>query len=265
MTNSAVIITALFSRIFLKEKLTMCHVLALIFTIIGVFFIVRPNFLFGIEEDLEHFFHVNLTSMPHLNQTLVVKNLSERAREFMAIKDHSNRELWESVIGVSLALFSAICMAVSQVAIRKLCLVHIHFSVTSLYPALVGLPLSLIISGYMIKQEISHKYLNEEMDTLIIQIVYSFLAGVFGTVGIIFLNSALKYEDATKIGILKTSGVLFSFFLQYIFLDITVDFLGILGAIFVIAGTISVMAIKLIEPKTSKSRNVVVKLLMTRF
>jgi drug/metabolite transporter (DMT)-like permease len=102
------------------------------------------------------------------------------------------------------------------------------------------------------------------MDTLIVQIFYSAVAGVFGTIGIIFLNRALKYEDATKIGILKTSGVLFSFFLQYIFLDISVDFLGLFGAVCVIAGTLSVMAIKLVEPKISKSSNYVLKLLMTQ-
>ena len=164
LTNSCVIITAIFSRIFLKEKLTICHVVALALTICGVFFILRPSFLFGIEHDLEHFFHVNFSSSSHLNQSILLpttKNLSEHAREFMSIKDHSNRDLFESVIGVSLALFSAFCMSIAQVAIRKLCLVHIHFSVTSLYPAIVGLPASLIISGYLIKQELSHKYLND--------------------------------------------------------------------------------------------------------
>lgn len=164
LTNSCVIITAIISRVFLNEKLTVCHVVALVLTICGVLFIVRPSFLFGIEHDLESFFHVNLTSpLHHTNNNqssprivashVAAGNLSEHSSEFMVIKDHSNRDLVESVIGVSLALFSAVCMSIAQVAIRKLCLVHIHFSVTSLYPALIGLPASLLISGYLIKQE----------------------------------------------------------------------------------------------------------------
>lgn len=106
------------------------------------------------------------------------------------------------------------------------------------------------------------------MDILVIQIVYSVLAGIFGTVGIIFLNRALKYEDATKIGILKTTGVLFSFVLQYVFLGITVDFLGVFGAVCVCAGTISVMAIKLAESShrvgNNKSSHFLIKFLMKK-
>jgi drug/metabolite transporter (DMT)-like permease len=264
LTNSCVVITAIFSRIFLKEKLRIVHLISLVLTITGVFFIVRPSFLFGLEQDLESFFHVNLTALQH-NLTLG-KNLSER-KAFLAaqIKDHSNRDLFESIFGVSLAILSAVCMSIAQVSIRKLCLVKVHFSITSLYPALVGLPASIAISILLIKTESSHKNLLSEMDTLAIQIVYSVCAGVCGTIGIICLNNALKYEDATKIGILKTSGVLFSFFLQYIFLDITVDFLGVFGAACVISATISIMVTKLFEERISKADNCCVQFLMIKF
>lgn len=164
LTNSSVIITALFSRLFLNEKLTISHILSLCLTLTGVLFIVRPSFLFGIEHNLESFFHVNLTthSTYHLdnnglNQT-VYSNLTSAQLD---IKDHVNREFFESVIGVSLALASAIGMSIAQVTIRKLCLFNIHFSVTSLYPALIGLPASLILSGYLIKQGISHEFLDQ--------------------------------------------------------------------------------------------------------
>ena len=154
LTNSSVIITAIFSRLFLNEKLTISHILSLVLTLVGVVFIVRPSFLFGIEHDLESFFHVNLTTQSH-------ETNSNQTHFSLEIKDHVNRKFFESVIGVSLALSSAIGMSIAQVTIRKLCLVNIHFSITSLYPCLIGLPASLILSGYLIKQEMSHKYLDK--------------------------------------------------------------------------------------------------------
>ena len=92
LTNSCVLITALLSRIFLKEKLTVCHLAALALTIFGVLFIVRPNFLFGFEADLENFFHLNLTHSLAKNQTF---NETLKAK----IISHMNREFIESVIG----------------------------------------------------------------------------------------------------------------------------------------------------------------------
>lgn len=262
LTNSCVIITAIFSRIFLKEKLTFCHIIALILTITGVFFIIRPSFLFGFEENLEHFFNVNLTSTHHV---LGDVNSTLNHHKLLEIKDHNNREFIETIIGVTMVLISATCMSAAQVSIRKLCLGKVHFSITSVYPAMIGLPCSLLISFVLIETNTSHKDLVEEADILPLQIFYSICAGILGTCGIIFLNKGLHYEDATKIGMVKTMGVFFSFILQYLLLDITVDFLGILGAIFVVTGTISVMAIKLFETRLMESKNVVLRFLAFKF
>jgi hypothetical protein len=51
----------------------------------------------------------------------------------------------------------------------------------------------------------------------------------------------------------KMIGVLFSFILQYLFLDIEVDVLGVLGAIFVVSGVLFVMMMKLYEKSISQS------------
>ncbi|CAF0820808.1 unnamed protein product [Brachionus calyciflorus] len=255
LTNSAVVITAVLSRIFLNEKLTICHFFSLILTISGVFFIVRPSFLFGIENDMENFLHLNLT---HLNNSHKIHNIE--------IKDHSNRSLNETLIGVSMVLISAVCMSISQVAIRKLCLVKVHFSITSIYPALVGLPSSLLISFLLIEtNNSSHNLLTENLSDMFIEIGYSICAGIFGTMGLIFLNNALQYEDATKIGMVKTFSVFFSFFLQYIFLDITVDILGALGAIFIISAILIILAIKMFDKQLTKSKNCLVGFLLKKY
>jgi hypothetical protein len=51
----------------------------------------------------------------------------------------------------------------------------------------------------------------------------------------------------------KMIGVLFSFILQYLFLDIEVDVLGVLGAIFVVSGVLFVMMMKLYEKNSNQS------------
>lgn len=255
LTNSAVVITAILSRIFLNEKLTICHFFALILTISGVFFIVRPSFLFGLEHEMEGLLHVNLTQMNH---TYRIHNIE--------IKDHSNRSFIETLIGVTMVLISATCMSISQVAIRKLCLVKVHFSITSIYPALIGLPSSILISAVLFNTKYSsHNIFHENSLDLMVEIGYSVCAGVFGTMGLIFLNNALQYEDATKIGMVKTFSVFFSFFLQYIFLDITVDILGVMGAFFIVSAILIILAVKMFDKQLATSKNCFVQLLIKKY
>jgi drug/metabolite transporter (DMT)-like permease len=197
LTNSCVLITAIIARLVLHEKLTVCHLVALILNVCGVIFIIRPNFLFGIEENVIHALHLNINASHPSNNSLLHKNMSTRLinGKQLQIMDHSNRETIETIIGVVLVLVSATCMSCAQVAIRKLCLGKIHFSITSIYPAYVGLPSSLIVTLILIFTQSSHAdFLNQEAEVISMQILYSIFAGMFGTLGIIFLNKALDCE-----------------------------------------------------------------------
>jgi drug/metabolite transporter (DMT)-like permease len=147
ITNSNVLITAIFSRLFLNERMTISHVVALALNIVGVIFVLRPSFLFGIEQNIEHMFHVNLTqshpivsttfsNYTSLNSTANLLNWPKH--KSTDIIDHSNREMYESIFGVCLVLLSASAMSISHVAVRKLSLGKIHFSVSSIYPAFIG-------------------------------------------------------------------------------------------------------------------------------
>ena len=102
-----------------------------------------------------------------------------------------------------MVLVSALCMSIAQVSIRKLSLAKIHFSVISMYPALIGLPASLVLSLVLILTKSSHSDIVEEIEILPIQFFYSFVAGVFATLSLICLNLALKLEDASKIGMVS--------------------------------------------------------------
>jgi drug/metabolite transporter (DMT)-like permease len=75
--NSSVIFTALLARFFLKEKFTIIHIFSLVLTLVGVFFIIRPNFMFGMSNN-----HVNFTKFS--NQTTISR---------------LDRNLYESLIG----------------------------------------------------------------------------------------------------------------------------------------------------------------------
>ena len=126
-------------------------------------------------------------------------------------------------------------------------------------PTATTFSLVLIITKY------SHADMDDEVDSLLLQVFYSVCGGTIGTMGLIFLNLALKYEDATKIGMTKTTGVIFSFFLQFIFIGIGIDFLGVIGAFLVISSIITVMIIKIFEKRLNKSPGCFFKLLATKF
>lgn len=220
LINSCVIITALLGRIFLKEKITIVHVLSVFLTITGVLFILRPTFLFGIEENFEEIFHVNVT---HKTLEEVTKSYSQ-------------------IIGVILVLANAFCLSISQVTTRSLSLSKIHHSVISMYANFFGLPINIIGSGLLFAMNY-REYMNMSIDP--IHLIYSLSAGLVGTIGLIFLNKALQYEHAAKIGMLRITGILFSMIFQYILLDIEIDFLGLIGAVCVVLGTVLIILIKL--------------------
>lgn len=227
LINSCVIITALLGRIFLKEKITIVHVFSVFLTITGVLFILRPTFLFGIEENLEEIFHVNITA----------HNLNVTHRTLEEIN-----ESYSQIIGVCLVLANAFCLSISQVTTRSLSLSKIHHSVISTYANFFGLPINLIGSSLffaMNYKEFSSMTINS------LHLVYSLSAGLVGTIGLICLNKALQHEHAAKIGMLRITGILFSMIFQYILLDIEIDFLGVIGAICVVLGTILIILIKL--------------------
>lgn len=251
LSNSAVVMTAILSRFFLNEKLTVSHILALVLTITGVLFIVRPSFLFNLEESIEVLLHVNLSEAANHSHTEII--------------DHSNRSFIETIIGVSIVLCSALCFSITQVSLKKLCLMNAHFSVATLYPALIGLPASIIISLILFATNNSNIDLEKNKDVLLLHLVYAFIAGLFGTACNVTIQYALRFEDATKISMVKTFGVLFSFILQYIFLDITVDFLGIIGAVIIVSAILFVLSLKIFDPKLSRSNNCFVKFLVKKF
>ena len=67
LINSSVIFTALLARFILNEKFTIFHLFALVLTLLGVFFIIRPNFMFGISITKHN---VTNQAVSHLDRNL---------------------------------------------------------------------------------------------------------------------------------------------------------------------------------------------------
>ena len=241
LINSSILITALLGRIFLKEKITISHIVSLVLTILGVLFILRPPFLFELEKDIEH----SIDGSLRMNRSVELFEYSELSNtsnntENIQVVEFINRSFVSSVTGVAFVLLSAFFQSSLQVVTRKLALAKIHFSLISIWPVYVGLPFSIIVS-------IFYYFFNSKYKLAFIplEIFYSFCGGLLSVIGLICLNKALKHEAAAKIVMLRTTGVLFSFMLQYFILDVNTDILGIIGAFLIILGTVQIMIIKL--------------------
>jgi len=221
------LITAVLGRILLKEKLTIWHLVSILLTFTGVMLILRPQFLFGFESELESIFHINQSHST--NQTgFILETLTDKG--FLTTS-----------IGTILSLLSAFFSSVSHIAIKKLCQVKTHFAIISIYPVFFGLPISMLMSFFLLG------YSGFQIDIELIHLFYSILSGFIATVGLIFLNKALKHEETVKISVIRTSGVLFSFFFQYLILGYGTDFLGLLGAGLIVFGTLSILFTKLCQ------------------
>ncbi|RNA11471.1 solute carrier family 35 member G1 [Brachionus plicatilis] len=226
LAHASLIITAIMSRIFLKEKLTIAHVFSIFLTAVGVLFISKPSFIFGTKQMVQI-----------LNRT----NTSQNAEPSF--------EDYKIPIGVSMTFLAAIFTSVIFLILKKLSNSKVHWAYSTICVTWFGLPLSFTLSSVLVLFGFYHKDLSIEQQELPMDIFYSSVAASTSLLGQIFLNIAFKYEDATKIAITKTIDMFFSFLLQYLLLDIMVDSWSIFGAIAILIGTFAVLLFRLFEDK----------------
>ena len=82
IAHCSIIITAILSRLFLKEKLGIPHIIALLFTIAGVTFISKPTILFPVQNELTS---DTTQSINVSNQTVSYKNINIELDESLQI------------------------------------------------------------------------------------------------------------------------------------------------------------------------------------
>jgi drug/metabolite transporter (DMT)-like permease len=223
ITHTSIIITAVLARIFLNEKITLAHFIALILTVIGVLFICKPSFLFGNQNNHLHAKSSSLNSATNLtncslglsNATSTVNNsntsninatLNDCTKQKAAgILAEINSEV-RVAIGISLTFLGAIASSLVYLVLKKLSNSKVHWASNTIYVCWFGIPFSIIISAVLIKLGHVHKDFEKEKPDLPMDLFYSCLASCMSIIGQIFLNNSLKYEDATKIAIVRTVG-----------------------------------------------------------
>ena len=88
---------------------------------------------------------------------------------------------------------------------------------------------------------------------------------MFSIGALVFMNLALDSEDASKVAILRSCDVLFSFILQYIILGVNADILSVMGAVFILSCTFLLAAFKIIEKKIDTNKFCLLKVLTYKF
>jgi drug/metabolite transporter (DMT)-like permease len=245
LSHSNIIITAILARIFLKEKFNLSHLISLLLTIGGVILIAKPSFLF--PKSVQYQETLNVTE----NENFTFNNQTK------VCKIGENREIesgLSQLIGVSFALLGAIGSAAIHIIIKKLCKNKVYFAVNTIYGTYLGLPTAFTLSLVLILTGSSHKDINCELEYLALDLVFGCLGGILAVVGHVLLNISLQHEDATKVSIVRTVDVVFSFVFQFIILNIKPDWISIVGALMILLSTFVVLFYKIIKQKVQKKK-----------
>lgn len=270
ITHTSIIITAVLARIFLNEKITLAHFISLILTIIGVLFICKPSFLFD-KTNSNHVATSNITNCSIIMQAASTKTttlLNKLVPETIQINktvdvnnniDCTNKIVEENgivklktIIGICLTFISSFAGSFVYLVLKKLSNSKVHWASNTIYVCWFGTPFSLILSLILIQKGLAHTNFELEKKDFPMDLFYSCMASCLSIIGQIFLNLSLRFEDATKIAIVRTIDVFFSFMLQYLLLNIPVDIFSFTGAISIILGTCAVLLFKLLENKYEK-------------
>jgi drug/metabolite transporter (DMT)-like permease len=249
LSQTSLVITALLGRIFLKERLTLGHFIAILLTISGVVLISKPSIFFAKEEmeELKHAEQVvcNGTLNNNNNNTMIASECAEILDEEKKIFN-DNLKL---ALGIGLTFVSAFSTSCVFLVLKKLNNSKVHWASNTIFVCWFGIPFSLLISILLYKLGYSHQNLALEKKDLPMDLFYSVLSSILSVVGQILLNKCLMYEDATKIAITRTTDVLFTTILQYFILNIVIDLLSAVGAFNIMMGSFFILVFKLFEDK----------------
>jgi drug/metabolite transporter (DMT)-like permease len=150
------VIISVLAVIFLKEKMTIIHIICLILTISGVILIIQPSF---------------------------IKNIIVPSNGTKEIHSENNSDSHLiSYIGIALGLLSAFSVSFVAILIKKLSDLNVHYSINIIFSSYIGFPSAIIISLIMFLANVRHVD-KSDYDTpqkLSFQILYSISSAVCG-------------------------------------------------------------------------------------
>ncbi|RNA17435.1 solute carrier family 35 member G1 [Brachionus plicatilis] len=182
---SSPIITAIFARIILKDRLSMMHFISFGLSFLGIICVIRPSLIFQ-----------------RFGQSQQVENSIE------------------FILGISLSIFSAMTAGSTFVFIKKLTNKKIHFIVLIFYFSLFGFLISSGISLILYLTKITHHNLMYTKEVILRDTVIGLLSGMISFIGHVCFSLAIARETANKIAVLRTIDILVAFLLEYLVLNV---------------------------------------------
>ncbi len=129
----------------------------------------------------------------------------------------------------------------------------------------MGLPISIVISMCLYFFYDSHESLLAEIEEILKNVGYSVASAILNMVSLICLNLALEVEEASKIAIIKTSDVVFSFILQYLILHASFERSSLFGAGFIMSATLLMTVLKIVEKKCGDNKPCLGRIMFYKF
>lgn len=162
----------------------------------------------------------------------------------------------KTVLGLGLAILAATLIALAMIILKKLHISNVHYSVNMIYPPLVGIPISLAISllSFYFGFEKRNTELCKDTVTVLWQVGYLAISAITNLLTQLFFNIAVKYEDVSKLSIIRISDLLFTLILQALILNIYADLFSIMGAMLIFTACVLVILYKIVERKYTKNR-----------
>jgi len=157
--------------------------------------------------------------------------------------------LFSFKIGVLFALVSATCTSSVFILLKKLSNAKVHWASSTIYVCWGGLPLSILLSLFLVYQGSYHQNVELELDDLPMDIFYSIFSSGLSLTGQILLTLAFIYEDATKLAVLKTTDVLFACLLQYLLLGVVIDYLAVIGSCSILMSTFTILSYRFFQDR----------------
>lgn len=197
---------AIFSYVFLREKVHWIDVICGVISFIGVCVVARPSEIFGEDPTAE-------------KQTLFqTKKLTSVEKEAVYL------------IGVLFGLLGAIFLAMYFVLIRVCSIiVEMNPMVSIFYPSLLGSIFSPIIQH--MKKE---KFVVPDSFTVAISLLS---VGFYSTIALCFMTIALKRENATIINLIRNLDIVYAFVFQYAVFNIYPTVWNVSGGLIIILAT----------------------------
>jgi len=147
------------------------------------------------------------------------------------------------------AIGHSFCHGIVQILMKKLSTKNVHFSLVTIFTSYFGIPVSAIISVILVLTGIAHKNFEAESEHLLLHSFYVLCGAFIGVLTQIAINLAYKHEEASRVAIVRTIDVFFSFFIQFFMLNIVMDVYSIIGSVLIVSGTFLVLSMKLLDNK----------------